>query len=356
MAKNNIIIIDPGKSTFKTLLFSDGIIKSNRFISKSKQTIRFPETRGDCGQFQTIYNNKKFLVGSIDAGFDTSATKNNSSTYIKIISAIGYWLSVLKDNKIEFDLIIGTPTSDYANEQKKEELINEIKSFKKNEFIVDGSKFIPNIQKVSLYPEGMGLATRIFNRPEYIGKKLLVIDFGAYNINLRLIDEKNNILLSKSLDNVGCNQIISNVKSELRKCIHADKLDLDETDITECITNNNFEKIRKYLTINKEEERELLDITITEFLEKGLFSISSEYSLNRSAEQTILLTGGGAYMLAPYFKQMFKENESALTLSLNPVWENAHSYLLKGLGTQLKNKSLLQGICVHFSNLDLDKK
>lgn len=353
--EKNIIIIDPGKSTFKTLLFSDGVIKNNRFISKSKQTIRFPDKSGDCGQFQTVYDGKKFLVGSIDAGFDTSATKNNLNTYVKIISIIGYWLSSLKDNKIGFDLIIGTPISDYENEKKRNDLINTIESFKKNEFIVDGFTFTPNIQKISLYAEGMGLATRIFNMPKYNNKKLLIIDFGAYNINLRLIDEKNNILLSKSVDNVGCNQIISIVKSELRKCIDADKLALEETDITECITNNNFEKIRKYLTINENEEKELLDITIIEFLERRLFSISSEYSLNRLADQDILLTGGGAYMLAPYFKQMFKENESSITTSLNPVWENAYSYLLKELGTKL-DESLMENICVHLSELDLNKK
>lgn len=355
MKQNNIIVIDPGKSTFKTLMLDDKIISHNQFISKSRKVMRFPESQGDYGQFQTIYEKQKFSVGSINAGFDMSATKNNLNTYVKIISGIGYWLSKLEDSKAKFDLVVGMPTSDYTNEKIRKEFYDKIQSFKENTYQVDNVEFKPNIEKITLCSEGMGIATRVFNKERYNKKKILVIDIGGYNINLRLYDKESNILLSRSLDNVGCNQIIEKVKSELRTFINADKLNLDETDITGCIANGNFEKIRDYLNIEKEQEKELLDITITQFLEKGLFSTSSDYSIDRSTDQLLLITGGGSYMLKPYFEQMFKENnENNLTTSLNPVWENAYSYLLKGLKEGGLNKNLLQNICESFVNVKSD--
>lgn len=337
---DKIIVVDPGKNSVKALAFSNNyeVIKCSTFPSKSKRKRNFADIdSSNDNQFKIEINGDKYLIGEgVPDNYNFETTKNNLHHKLCIYTAIANSVTT-KNEKIK--LVVGYPSSDFTNENKKREYIELLKSAKPIEIEINGDKKSFIIQDISVYPEGIALKPRMLNA----NKTVQIVDIGGQNINYRLYDTAGNTLNSFSLDKAGINHLEEFFKTQLRKFVEADKFDIDSIDVLKAVRDGKISELdTMYLTTYSTTEEFTSDIVET-FIENQVLGqlISKGVNLYQRGN-FIIFTGGGSLLLNRYFENILENNVGNLYLSKTAQFDNCISYVIKDLGDICKAKGFLK--------------
>ena len=337
---DKIVVVDSGKNSIKVFTFSSDyeLLDISVFPSKSKKKRNFADidSSGE-NQFKIEIDNEKYLIGEgIPDNYNFETTKNNLHNKLCIYTAIANSV-VDKNEKIK--LIVGYPSSDFTNETKRNEYVDLLKSDKVVEMKVNGKDKSFLIKNISVYPEGIALKPRMINP----NKVVQIVDLGGQNLNYRLYDLKGNTLNSFSLDKAGINHLEEYFRTQLRKFVEADKVDISSIDVLGAIKNKEIKELNpNYLTAYKSTEEFVVD-TVLSFLENQILGqlISKGVNLYQRGN-FIIFTGGGSLLLSPYFKMLLENNEGNIYFSSTAQFDNCISYVIKDLGDICKNRGLLK--------------
>lgn len=336
LEKDDFIVADSGKNELKAMVISkSGSIRavfSFPSISKKVLSLKNFESSSN-GQMIVEFGKGKYIVGEgVQSDFNSEKTKLNEHHQLCIYTAIGL-CSPSEDQDI--NLVVGIPTTDYQTDENIE-LYKEMLCKKVNIKIQKEQKsFNIDEAKFDIYPEGMALfprSTTLFNG------NLIIIDIGGQNINYRKYDNKGNTMDAFSLDFAGMNKLTGLLAKNLRESINGQVIDIPGIDWDECIEKRQIEvlddaiqeKGPKILS-NFENSRELIDFTISTFIEDEIiapFNARGVYLRERGTD--ILFTGGGSLRLKPFIENSIGKSEY-LHISKTARWDNCLSYAMRHL-------------------------
>jgi len=265
-----------------------------------KSTIReYKEDEINFSQDKIIvkYNNKKYVIGDKGKTNTDLFKSKQEETKLLILTAI------VLDNPEEpikrVKLVTGLPIGRYA-----EERYNMIKLFEntKNELWVNGLKYIVEIKETEVFPEG---ASSFYYVEADEG---LVIDIGGLSVDIAQFN-KGKVLNKYSTYKMGIMPLYRQIANRLNNKY---SLSLDEWDIED--------KIKNGLFINGHRININADDLINNHVQQILQAIEFEYDL--PIIKNVFITGGGGYLLYPYFKEKIKR----VQLMPEPQFSNIHTY------------------------------
>lgn len=332
---DKIVVVDPGKNTVEAMVF-DGdynLLNKVHFPSKSKMKRNFYDIDSSSEhQYRVEYNGQKYLVGEgILSDYNFETTKNNTHHQICVYTAIANFVEK-EDEKIY--LIVGYPSSDFANVDQRKEYVKMLSSTGDVSFILNDEEKKFKIVNVSVKPEGVAMKPRV----EKIGqKKVRSIDIGGENINYRFYDEKGNTLESLSLDGAGVNHLESFLKTKLRKFINVDLIDVDSINYLGGVTTCNLKEVKNSDLMGYNNSHEFMEDGIAEFIELKVLGGLRAKGINLHLRgDKILFTGGGSVLLRPYLEEALVNNKDNLVFSDTAYWDNCISYVIKDIGDRCK--------------------
>lgn len=333
---DKLIVVDPGKNTVETIAFDReyNVIGKEYFPSKSKMKRNFYDIDSSSEhQYRVEYQGQKYLVGEgILSDYNFETTKNNAHHQICVYTAISNFVENIGE---KIYLIVGYPSSDFANVEQRNEYVKMLSATGNVEFTLNDEVKNFNIVNVSVKPEGVAMKPRV----EKIGKqKVRSIDIGGENINYRFYDEKGNTLESLSLDGAGVNHLESFIKTKLRKFINVDVIDVDYIDYLGGVRKGELTEVKNSDLMGYENSREFIEDAVAEFIEmKVLGGLKSKGTNLHLRGDKILFTGGGSVLLRPYLERALVNNRDSLVFSDTAYWDNCISYAIKDIGDRCRN-------------------
>lgn len=335
---DKVVIVDPGKNQVKVLGFNKKMksIKGFTFPSVSRQVRRrkFENQDRSTKHFQVKFGKKLYTIGEgVRSGtYNMELTKNNIHHMLCIYTAVG--LLVTKSNE-EVYLSVGYPSSDFDNEKYLEEYREMIIGDNNGhiEIEINGTKKSFHIAHLDIHPEGQVLMPRLFMKsPE----GFRVVDIGGQNVNYREYDGKGNTMRSFSLDRAGMNYIAEHIRTELRKNLPNDRINLDHIDFMRVIKTR---KIPKITEINEygSDINEFVEDTVLDFLDMYVFEPlqANDVDLNVTNIPTIF-SGGGALTLDEYLRDEFEVDNDETIFSETARWDNSLSYAIRTINSVLE--------------------
>lgn len=332
---DKIIVVDPGKNTVEAIAFDReyNVIGKGYFPSKSKTKRNFYDIDSSSEhQYRVEYLGQKYLVGEgILGDYNFETTKNNSHHQICVYTAIANFVERDGEN---IYLIVGYPSSDFANVNQRNEYIKMLSATGNIDFILNDEEKHFNIVNVSVKPEGVAMKPRV----EKIGKqKVRSVDIGGENINFRFYDEKGNTLSSLSLDGAGVNHLESFMKTKLRKFINVDLIDVDYIDYINGARVGELVEVKDSDLAGYNNSREFVEDAVAEFIELEVLGGLKSKGINLHLRgDKILFTGGGSVLLRPYLEKALENNKESLVFSDTAYWDNCISYAIKDIGDRCK--------------------
>ena len=228
------LVHDLGKRNARCVLLVDGIVKGVLIfpsISERILNIRGEEVTGN-KSFLIKRNGMYFKVGECaNNTFNYDANKDNEHSLNLIYTFASYFLN---DGDL-FNVYLGLPTNDYANEEIIERFRNLILKDGK-EIFVDSYKDDKvmskhfTINKINFFPEGLGLKERLAHKY----RQLNIIDIGGYNINCRYY-ENGQQKKQLSLDKLGVNILKEELYDSIDKNLTDTRINLDSINLDEVI-------------------------------------------------------------------------------------------------------------------------
>lgn len=346
---DKVVVVDPGKNAVKTFAFSYNydLIKRYCFPSKTMKKRTFADIDGSSeDQYKIELDGEKFVVGDgIINNYNFETTKNNNHHKLCIYTAIANLVE--KENE-KIYLILGYPSSDFTNNKQKEEYIDLIKPKSKDKsvtMIVNGKLKSFIIEDISVYPEGIAMRPRMYNK----GKDVYVIDIGGQNINCREYDSRGNTLNSFSLDKAGINHLEEYIKNQLRKFVRADIISVEAINVLKAVEKERLLEIDEINTV----ENPLLNAysTSAEFMEDSVLTFMEQNALGQLLSKgvnlyqrgkLIIFTGGGSIILRPYLEKLLTNNKGNMHFSTTAQWDNCISYVTKDLGERGKKEGKIK--------------
>jgi len=233
----------------------------------------------------TVYEfeGEKYVVGT-----DASSAETFSTTDYKIIEKfapliIYHILNQFKEAKVEIPIEIRTGLA-LVDWEQKENFAKRIQ-----EFVVNGETIKTN---PIIVPQGVGVYNSYrFQKPEAIDETVSIIDIGFNTINLINLDKnKPQPQKSKSYPSHGVSSIIKPFVAFLENSF---KAGFNEQEAVEIFLKGSFsyggevqEKISDYITDEKRK-----------FIQKLFNSILVNDKKTLSMSDTVIISGGGAYLL-----------------------------------------------------------
>lgn len=332
---DKIIVVDPGKNSVEAIAFDReyNVLGNEYFPSKSKTKRNFFDIDSSSDhQYRVEYEGQKYLVGEgILSDYNFETTKNNTHHQICVYTAIANFVE--KPNE-KIYLIVGYPSSDFANVDQRNEYIKMLSANGNISFTLNEEEKTFSIVNVSVKPEGVAMKPRV----EKIGKqKVRSIDIGGENINYRFYDEKGNTLESLSLDGAGVNHLESFLKTKLRKFINVDLIDVDYIDYLGGVKTCNLKEVQDSDLMGYSNSHEFMEDAIADFIEQKVLGTLKAKDINlRLRGDKILFTGGGSILLRPYLEEALANNKDNLVFSDTAYWDNCISYAIKDIGDRCK--------------------
>lgn len=187
-----LIAVDSGKSTTKAVM-KEGTIQKIKFQTKVEEVID-NGTEIIPGSFSVEFEGRHYLVGNMlgENKIDFSLSKKSDTHRISIYLAICQLLQRSSQNITlgKITLAVNIPISLYKNENQKAEFSNFIQNNGHTiNMIVNNKAFIFSIERIYLFPEGIGPIYSEIN--QYRQKRVLIFDVGSLNVN---IQEFNNLI------------------------------------------------------------------------------------------------------------------------------------------------------------------
>lgn len=332
---DKIIVVDPGKNSVEVIAFDKDytVLGKEFFPSKSKAKRNFYDIDSSSDhQYRVEYEGQKYLVGEgILSDYNFETTKNNVHHQICVYTAIANFVE--KENE-QIYLIVGYPSSDFANLDQRNEYVNMLKASGNITFTLNEEVKTFSIVNVSVKPEGVAMKPRV----EKIGKKRVrSVDIGGENINYRFYDEKGNTLESLSLDGAGVNHLESFLKTKLRKFINVDLIDVDYIDYLGGVKTCELKEVQDSDLMGYDNSHDFMEDAINDFIEQKVLGALKTKDINlRLRGDKILFTGGGSVLLRPYLEVALSNNVENLVFSDTAYWDNCISYAIKDIGDRCK--------------------
>ncbi|MED0951323.1 ParM/StbA family protein [Bacillus mobilis] len=360
MTKNcdRMIIVDPGKNAVKvfSLKASGELEKVFSFPSKTEAKRNFRSIDGSSAlQFKVEIDGKKYIVGEgVKRTYNFDVTKNNEHHKLCVLTAIAN--VVEKDNE-KIDLVVGYPSSDHENEKQRKEFEELIVGDKKGEISLhlNDEKKTFTINLINVKPEGMGLYPRMQSK---VQKNFHIIDIGGQNVNYREYDAKGNTVNSCSLDKAGINHLEQYIKTELRKVVQADEINVSELDVLQSISDGRIVEITNI--DGYKDSAEFIEDIVSSFIEIRIIDELSGRGI--SIEQKghyIIFTGGGSLRLQNYLKDLLPNNTSNMDFSSTAKWDNCISYSMRHIPEVEKDKkkmiAMLNKLVTQLKDKDFEK-
>ncbi|MBO2945627.1 ParM/StbA family protein [Paenibacillus sp. F411] len=310
-----LIAVDSGKSTTKAIM-REGIMQRVKFQTKVEEVNNLGAELTP-GSFSVKFDKQNYLVGNMldESKMDFNLSKKTDSHRICIYLAIAQLLMRSKQNIVlsKISLAVNIPISLYKNEKQKTEFSDFIGNNGETiNIIVNNKPFLFRIDKIHLFPEGIGPIYSNLNL--YRGKRVLIFDVGSLNVN---IQEFNNLIpiYDKMLTaDLGVNILRSKI---------ADKL---STEYGMTVTDEDVEAVYrdKYLILNgekMEESKQIVDQTLTNHV-KEVFNFARSRKVSFSNTEVIFV-GGGSLLLKDYISAEY----SAAVIPQDPQLANVLSFL-----------------------------
>ncbi|MBP1153950.1 MULTISPECIES: ParM/StbA family protein [unclassified Paenibacillus] len=310
-----LIAVDSGKSTTKGIM-REGILQRVKFQTKVEEISNLGAEITP-GSFSVEFGNKNYLVGNMldESKMDFNLSKKTDTHRICIYLAIAQLLMRSKQNIVlsKISLAVNIPISLYKNEKQKTEFSDFIRNNGETiNIIVNNKPFLFRIDKIHLFPEGIGPIYSNLNL--YRGKRVLIFDVGSLNVN---IQEFNNLIpiYDKMLTaDLGVNILRSKI---------ADKL---STEYGITVTDEDVEAVYrdKYLILNgekMEESKQIVDQMLTNHV-KEVFNFARSRKVSFSNTEVIFV-GGGSLLLKEYISAEY----SAAVIPQDPQLANVQSFL-----------------------------
>lgn len=319
------IIVDPGKYDVKIYdVKGNNIRYVGSFPSRLKKVLSFhgQEAMAD-NVFKVGFNGMKALVGTGD--YSTATTKSNYHHQMCIYAAIG----LVAEHDEHINLVVGQPSSDYANEDELREYGEVVKGNNlptplnghiSIEF--EGKTKTFHIDDLRIYPEGMATFSRLVNgRNAYH-----IIDLGGKNLNYRFYDVNGTLATSISLDTAGMNHLASKLEEELRTFIKAGEFDLNAIDFEEAIRQRQIPFFDEIPNVGSVEN--FINFYVNEFIEKEIeHKLANHLDFHKKGHK-IIFTGGGTLLLKSYLEERYAANHETFIFSNRARFDNCSSYLL----------------------------
>ena len=283
-------------------------------------------------QYRIEYNGQKYLVGEgIISDYNFETTKNNIHHQVCVYTAIANFVTEANE---KIYLIVGYPSSDFANLDQRNEYVKMLSATGKISFTLNEEEKEFEIVNVSVKPEGVAMKPRV----EKIGQqKVRSVDIGGENINYRFYDEKGNTLESLSLDGAGVNHLESFLKTKLRKFINVDLIDVDYINYLGGVVTCDLKEVKDDDLMGYNNSHEFMEDAIAEFIELKVLGGLRAKGINLHLRgDKILFTGGGSVLLRPYLEDVLKNNRDNLVFSDTAYWDNCISYAIKDIGDRCK--------------------
>jgi plasmid segregation protein ParM len=294
-----LVSIDAGKYLTKAVITEGGKFKT--FSLRTKLEEYSEVVFKDTNTYEINYGGKSYLIGNNALHSDYDSTKTKLVHQLAIYTMLG-----LVANRCEVDLVTGCPLSQYLSTANKNAYGDFILGKKYIQIKINGVDKNFTINKVSVYPESIGVL--ILNIADCAKKIVGVIDIGGLNTNGAIYDDLNPVESSMFTVNEGGNILFSKIKRELN-----------------IVTGRNYQDYEIPYVIREHETKHI----IANLLKHQLQIIIEEckrYNWNVEAIP-LLFTGGGSLLL----EKQIKELPNA-TLSGNAVFDNAMGfYKLKEL-------------------------
>lgn len=328
-----IIVIDTGKNTLNALCFDTNFTLKDQLafpsVTQKKRSFRDIDSSSE-HQYQVEYPDAKYLVGEgIPSGFNFETSKNTMHHKICVDTAIAYFVG---NENARVHLVVGYPSSDYTNEEQREEYAKLLKN-ENVKIKVDGKEKSFSIVSIAIKPEGIAMKPRVEQVP---GEEVKVIDIGGENINYRHYDEKGNTYQSESLDQLGVNHLESFIRSRLRKYVNVKDVDLNSINYLKAVTDGYIREVRDDDISDFKNSREFMSETVGEFVDLIVDRLAAKnVSLNRRGCK-ILFTGGGSVLLKPYLEEVLDNSRDYLVFSKTAYWDNCISFAIKDVGDRYK--------------------
>ena len=332
---NKIMVVDPGKNTVEVMAFSNDydLLGREYFPSKSKEKKNFYDIDSSSErQFRITYEGHNYLIGEgILGDYNFETTKNNLHHKLCVYTAIANFVTEPDEN---IYLVVGYPSSDFANITQKEEYIAMLSETGNVSIILNGEEKTFRIVNVAVKPEGVAMKPRVEKASKC---KVRSIDIGGENINHRYYDALGNTLSSESLDGVGVNHLESFIKSKLRKFINVDVIDVESIDYLGGVASGELREVYPDDLMGYADSREFMEDAVSEFVEDKVLGGLRAKGINLSLRgDKIIFTGGGSVLLRPYLEAALENNKQNLIFSDTAYWDNCISYAIKDIGDRCK--------------------
>lgn len=281
---------------------NENIKTSEDFIVKSL----FTQTEGLFNyEHELLINGQKYIIG--EGNYDTELNKALKPNLLPAL-CVGLANSTNQNN---VDLVVGLPIGQYK--AHKDELQKTILGYKTIEFTYNDKQYKYRINKVLVYPEGLGAFANLkkIDRQKFNNTKMIILDIGGRTTEIALLseDKSRKILKHKSLA-IGMINIYSDIITILNE-----KYTLN-------LKIEDAETIIKFgLKIyGKPVETESI---VSGVLQNIFNEITQELNVNFSADiYPIFLTGGGG---RKFFAPLKKKYNSVI-LSEEFLFANAKGF------------------------------
>lgn len=331
---DKIIVVDPGKNTTEAFCFSPDykLLNKMAFPSKSKKKRNFFDIDSSSeNQYKIEYHGEKYIIGEgILGDYNFETTKNNLHHQLCVYTAI----ASMVDNNDNIHLVVGYPSSDFANQHNREDYEKLLYSSDPITFTVEEVEKTFTIVSLEVKPEGVAMKPRV----EQVGNRVVKnVDIGGENINYRHYDEKGNTLASLSLDGAGVNHLESFMKTKIRKFLNIEQVDLDSIDYIAGVKAGKLVELRDGDLTSYKNSAEFVKDAVLEFVEDKVLGGLKAKGINLYQRgDKIIFTGGGSVLLKDYLAELLANNSENLIFSTTAYWDNCISYTIKDIGDRCK--------------------
>jgi len=289
-----ILGVDLGNYATKT---SEGVIFPSR-ISTGHKELNKNDTKVD-------YNDKKYTVGN--GRLELGVQRLNSTLYdLCFLTAIAK--SYPSELNINVNIIVGLPPLQYESTLKNE-LEERLSQLKTQKIIIGGKTITITINKSGIFSE----SAIVFGEPEKYRKgKTLVIDLGGGSADISQF--KGLELVNNTTTKFGMLSLYESMKQVFNA---KEKASYSADDMGELV-DKKTEEIRG----NQEDITYLHDV-VADFVAEICNVVNQSFDTDSTG---IVLIGGGAKTLLPYFKKQYKN----AIVAENNQFANANTYKVVG--------------------------
>jgi len=302
MADAKLVAIDNGYWNTKVYDGESYIIFRSK-VEKSKKVFNFNNT------YAIYYNNEDYLVGEGATQTDLQIDKTlNPFHKICTYTALGLLSNF---NITEFNLVLGYPLTYYAS--FKDAFADYIIEDCRNNPIsieIEGELRRFTINDILVLPQGVGA---LYVDPlQYENETIGIIDVGGLTINGVLFKNLNVIKNSIFTIQKGIFNLCATIIRELQMCKGIDLKDYELPNV-----------LQKGYTNMQNKPVPEVDEFIKSIIERQAYEVFNIAKQNDWSPKTnIILTGGGAELLAPFIKKYLPNTQ----ISSQPIWDNVEGF------------------------------